>query len=679
VNPALDRLKRRHGWTGGNYRGLVRTILEAGVSGTARAAGEVQHQVLTRSAKAAGASATGNLLVPSSAASLARSAVLRKAAQDGELLMDTLRERLQGRLRQALEDHYAKPGAKWERREGRGRLDPELVDSFEAAVHQAMDPYCRRHGLAAPANCRAIAETELRSADSMAKEAFAQAVAAANHTRWRIVKVWVHHPHLSRTEPREGHAMADGQSRGLGDPFSVPLVEKGTVRGHLSMAHPHDPAAPVGEVISCHCECDYRCLPVGYEYSVTPKTREEREAKWDSGVYKARRLAGRADFHGLPISLEHRKGGVREGTDSDGEPWRTKMLFPYGYIRGTEGADGDEVDCFLGDDRDSTAVFVVHTYRPGTMDYDEDKVMLGFTSAVEARRWLEAHYDRYVVQSVDETDVEGLKGLLEFCEGERLEVRKDTTGMVSVGGRIKKPDGSTWERTGPYSYKKVLNPDGSPYLSRSKGTNQGHGKASGSAQAPAGTPDAPPAQPEPRRAPPLPPVQPGMTADEAQAVLDRVGEKGLWNLTKEGLNNWLQGHGVNWTKLKFSEKHAEAKRIMKEKLERDKVEGTIAHPKIKPYDNKNIGWPAYFDPEAYERSVLPRAGGHWGSATSSNAVAKAVAASSGTKWRPIDKAVDGKLTLRGDRRQVLGLEVDQVLRGQPQVCEDHPRAGRHGG
>lgn len=138
-----------------------------------------------------------------------------------------------------------------------------------------------------------------------------------------------------------------------------------------------------------------------------------------------RRLAGKLEFQGLPISLEHRKGGVRQGVDSDGNEWRTKMLFPYGYIRGTKGTDGDAVDCFVGDDPQAPSAFIVHTYRPGTVEYDEDKVMLGFTSAVEARRWLEAHYDRYVVQSVDEVPVEELKSMLSSLRGRRLEVTSD--------------------------------------------------------------------------------------------------------------------------------------------------------------------------------------------------------------------------------------------------------------
>lgn len=106
-----------------------------------------------------------------------------------------------------------------------------------------------------------------------------------------------------------------------------------------------------------------------------------------------RPLQGRLNFQGLEISIENRKGGVREGVDTDGNEWRTKMKYPYGYIRSTEGADGDHIDCFVGPDKDSQTVYVVHIKDPKTGKYDEDKVMLGFGSKEEAEKAFCQHYD----------------------------------------------------------------------------------------------------------------------------------------------------------------------------------------------------------------------------------------------------------------------------------------------
>ena len=41
------------------------------------------------------------------------------------------------------------------------------------------------------------------------------------------------------------------------------------------------------------------------------------------------------------ITIENPKGSERSGTDANGKKWSVKMNNTYGYIRGTEGVDGD--------------------------------------------------------------------------------------------------------------------------------------------------------------------------------------------------------------------------------------------------------------------------------------------------------------------------------------------------
>ncbi|MFA5048634.1 MAG: DUF5661 family protein [Patescibacteria group bacterium] len=111
-------------------------------------------------------------------------------------------------------------------------------------------------------------------------------------------------------------------------------------------------------------------------------------------LVKSRKLQGRIKFHGLDISIENRKGSVRRGVDPNGHEWKTKMKYPYGYIRMTEGQDSEHVDVYIGNNRESERVFVVHQVDPYNHDkYDEDKVMLGFTSPVQAKKAYLQHYD----------------------------------------------------------------------------------------------------------------------------------------------------------------------------------------------------------------------------------------------------------------------------------------------
>jgi|HubBroStandDraft_5_1064220.scaffolds.fasta_scaffold11642_2 hypothetical protein len=103
------------------------------------------------------------------------------------------------------------------------------------------------------------------------------------------------------------------------------------------------------------------------------------------GLQASRKLHGSTVFQGLNISIENRKGSVRKGVAKDGKPWTVKITYPYGYIKMTKGVDGDHVDCFVGPKADATMAYVIHTTEPTTGDYDEDKVMLGFDSAQDAK------------------------------------------------------------------------------------------------------------------------------------------------------------------------------------------------------------------------------------------------------------------------------------------------------
>lgn len=99
-------------------------------------------------------------------------------------------------------------------------------------------------------------------------------------------------------------------------------------------------------------------------------------------------------FAGLPIVIENPRGSRREWIDSDGTPGSTLMRWDYGFIDGVAGADGEEIDVYLGPDESSPWVFVVHqqSKSSGFETYDEDKVMLGWPDAASAT---EAYLDQY--------------------------------------------------------------------------------------------------------------------------------------------------------------------------------------------------------------------------------------------------------------------------------------------
>lgn len=108
----------------------------------------------------------------------------------------------------------------------------------------------------------------------------------------------------------------------------------------------------------------------------------------------AKKLDGRITFQGLDISIETDKGNYREWYDKHNDTkGKTLMKYPYGYIRKTEGLDGDHVDCFIGPDEDAAVVYVVTTNKPPDFkQIDEEKCMLGFKDAETAKQAFLDHY-----------------------------------------------------------------------------------------------------------------------------------------------------------------------------------------------------------------------------------------------------------------------------------------------
>lgn len=103
---------------------------------------------------------------------------------------------------------------------------------------------------------------------------------------------------------------------------------------------------------------------------------------------------GKVRFQGMTIRIENPRDSVRSGKDKKtGKKWSTTLTYPYGCIEGTVGVDGDEVDCFVGPENDAKLAHVIHILNQHTGDFDEDKVMLGWHDAREAKDALLQNYD----------------------------------------------------------------------------------------------------------------------------------------------------------------------------------------------------------------------------------------------------------------------------------------------
>lgn len=114
--------------------------------------------------------------------------------------------------------------------------------------------------------------------------------------------------------------------------------------------------------------------------------RNPTEAQKKAGNYKK----GHRRVEGLDFSIENPRGAMRRGVDEHGVPWEVRMPADYGYIRGTEGADGDHVDAY--DLRTGKRHFVVDQLDHKTGEFDEHKVLLRANDAEHASSTYQAAF-----------------------------------------------------------------------------------------------------------------------------------------------------------------------------------------------------------------------------------------------------------------------------------------------
>lgn len=147
---------------------------------------------------------------------------------------------------------------------------------------------------------------------------------------------------------------------------------------------------------------DEKIVEEGNKVNTNPTERQK-----EAGNHKK----GHVRIDGYDITIEQPKGSVRRGTDADGKQWEQTMNNTYGYIRGTEGVDGDHIDIFLSDNPTEGNVYVVDQVNSDG-SFDEHKVMYGFQSAEDARAAYLSNYE------------EGWQGLGTITEVSKEEFKK---------------------------------------------------------------------------------------------------------------------------------------------------------------------------------------------------------------------------------------------------------------
>lgn len=144
---------------------------------------------------------------------------VRKGAEDGKMITDTLRDVLTRGLRKAITDNP--------------NDTEKAIAQMQSHVKDTFTTYTTSHA-------KMIAITEVRSSIDLSKAEYVRELVARNPNKLRVTKKWVHHDHLVKV-PRLTHKAIDGEKVLFNQPFSIGLM------------YPHDPSAPASEVIGCQC------------------------------------------------------------------------------------------------------------------------------------------------------------------------------------------------------------------------------------------------------------------------------------------------------------------------------------------------------------------------------------------------------------------------------------------
>lgn len=133
-------------------------------------------------------------------------------------------------------------------------------------------------------------------------------------------------------------------------------------------------------------------------------------AQAEAGNYKK----GHIRWNGLDLAIETAKGEERRGTAKDGTEWSVTMPAHYGDLKRTEGADGDPLDFYMGDNPDSNTVVIVNQVDPKTRKFDEHKIIFGTHGVDDALKLYRAGFSDGSgdsrIGSYSATDVDSFKG-----------------------------------------------------------------------------------------------------------------------------------------------------------------------------------------------------------------------------------------------------------------------------
>lgn len=165
--------------------------------------------------------------------------------------------------------------------------------------------------------------------------------------------------------------------------------------------------------------------------------KRARAGDGDGGI---RSIIETKRIHGLDVIIETPKGAIRRGLG-----WEAVLESDYGYIRmpragggisGKTGADGDQLDCFVGPNPTSPAVWVIDQRDPVTKAFDEHKVLINFDSREQALAAYRGSYSDHAAERIGSVSEYSVQQFRRWAE--TADLTRPASGWfnkpVAVGG-----------------------------------------------------------------------------------------------------------------------------------------------------------------------------------------------------------------------------------------------------
>lgn len=254
----LDKLRKKYGYTGASYQELISKILHENALNINNHVISLDDTYYKDVAKRFNKKSTKRFVVPDISNEMYDSTIqIRKSAEKGKLISDTLKDQLRENLREVFDIKTGKTGqSKVIVQTGKkaSTINQSMINLYEQKITETFTNYLKDTNEKTPANIKTIATTEVRSAVHDIQHHYVGELVRRNPSL-KIMKKWIHNPNLSKIKPRDNHEEL-GRLKPI--PYNENWIFISQSGKTVSASRPHDPSLPPEEVIGCHCDIEYQ-------------------------------------------------------------------------------------------------------------------------------------------------------------------------------------------------------------------------------------------------------------------------------------------------------------------------------------------------------------------------------------------------------------------------------------